>query len=562
MVTIKFSFPTGRWHATPWGRQVNEGAVEWPPAPWRILRALLAVWHHKCPEVPEDQMRGLITALSPPPSFHLPPASQGHTRHYMPVANDNKTKVFDTFVTVAPQDAIIVVWRGVDLDRSQRKLLARLLGTMTYFGRAESWVGAELVDSWKGSPNATPANGHTVGNGPTERVRLLAPVADEEYAAWRAEMLNTQLGRKLRQKQHRALEKGKDVGKVKLSGKERTNIESALPATVFDALHAETGALRKAGWNRPPASRWVDYLRPRDAFASRPRRSRRPNRPRKPTVARFAVSGSVRPRLTEALWIGERVRTAIMAKSQRIAGEREERDNVDAAWVFSGKQEDGSYSLSGHAHAHFLCECLPDEQAGRISHLAVFAPAGFDRDDELALCRLRRVWGHGGHDLQLVLLGLGQPEDFGGTNDRAGQSRLLAESEVWESRTPFVPTDHLRIRPGEARDVQQRAEATVRELKRVVQKELERRNWLAEHVASLETIEPLLARNQCGTKLGGRFTTWLRFRRLRQRGNGCRGDSRGYGFRLRFSQPVRGPILLGYGCHFGLGQFWAQPTNK
>src|SRR3990172_10069521 len=102
MITIELAFPAGRWHATPWGRQVNEGAVEWPPSPWRLLRALLAVWHNKCPDVPEDQMRGLIAALTPPPSYHLPPASQGHTRHYMPGANDSKTKVFDTFVTLTP----------------------------------------------------------------------------------------------------------------------------------------------------------------------------------------------------------------------------------------------------------------------------------------------------------------------------------------------------------------------------------------------------------------------------------------------------------------------------
>jgi len=32
-------------------------------------------------------------------------------------------------------------------------------------------------------------------------------------------------------------------------------------------------------------------------------------------------------------------------------------------------------------------------------------------------------------------------------------------------------------------------------------------------------------------------------------------DSRGFGFEVVFSEPVRGPIALGYGCHFGLGQF-------
>ena len=38
-ITIKLTFPGGRYHATPWGRHVNEGVPEWPPSPWRLLRA-------------------------------------------------------------------------------------------------------------------------------------------------------------------------------------------------------------------------------------------------------------------------------------------------------------------------------------------------------------------------------------------------------------------------------------------------------------------------------------------------------------------------------------------
>jgi len=42
MPLIELRFPAGRYHATPWGSHVNEGAVEWPPSPWRLLRALIA----------------------------------------------------------------------------------------------------------------------------------------------------------------------------------------------------------------------------------------------------------------------------------------------------------------------------------------------------------------------------------------------------------------------------------------------------------------------------------------------------------------------------------------
>ncbi|MBN1854706.1 MAG: type I-U CRISPR-associated protein Cas5/Cas6 [Pirellulales bacterium] len=560
MIAIKLTFPTGRWHATPWGRHVNEGSVEWPPSPWRLLRALLAVWHSKCHDVPEEQMRSLIDFLTPLPVYYLPPASQGHTRHYMPLADDKKTKIFDTFVTISPRDSIVTVWPDIEIDDKQRKLLDRLLRCMSYFGRAESWIDAHVLETWQGKLNAMPVNGQpSIPNGSSERVRLLSAVSADEYIAWRIDMLQAELDRKLNEKKRKVKDKGKNPTKVKLSRKELVTIESEIPKTLFDALHASTGDLRSAGWNRPPGSRWVDYLRPANVFASKPRRYGRHKRIVPPIVARFAVCGSVRPRLTEAIWIGERVRTALMSCSARAQQERTGQD-LDASWVFTGKHKDGSPSSKGHSHAHYLCESSSDEMAGCISHLTVYAPHGFDSNDILALNRFRRVWGHGGHDLQFVPLGVGQPEDFGGLDDTSGYSRLLASSNVWISRTPFVPTDHLKIRPGEAKDSKRRYEAIIRELRRIVTKEFERRAWLQEHFQLLETIDPIIESEHSGTYLGGQFTTWLKFHRDRIKGKGNRSGPHGYGFRLKFSQPVRGPIVLGYGCHFGLGQF--VPCNN
>ena len=46
-LSIAVAFPAGRFHATPWGHHVNEGLPEWPPSPWRLLRALIATWKRK-----------------------------------------------------------------------------------------------------------------------------------------------------------------------------------------------------------------------------------------------------------------------------------------------------------------------------------------------------------------------------------------------------------------------------------------------------------------------------------------------------------------------------------
>jgi CRISPR-associated protein Csb2 len=47
MIALNFRFPAGRYHATPWGRHVNEAALAWPPEPVRILRALIACHYRK-----------------------------------------------------------------------------------------------------------------------------------------------------------------------------------------------------------------------------------------------------------------------------------------------------------------------------------------------------------------------------------------------------------------------------------------------------------------------------------------------------------------------------------
>jgi CRISPR-associated protein Csb2 len=42
-VTISIRFLTGRVHLHPWQTHHSEGRVEWPPSPWRLLRAFVAV---------------------------------------------------------------------------------------------------------------------------------------------------------------------------------------------------------------------------------------------------------------------------------------------------------------------------------------------------------------------------------------------------------------------------------------------------------------------------------------------------------------------------------------
>ena len=114
MLNVEFSFPAGRYHATPWNRQVNEGFVEWPPQPWRIVRALDAVYHLKTEQGVDAALESLLKKLSIPPEYQLPPATVGHTRHYMPLyKNGSSSKIFDTFVAVERDRRLLVSWQDL-----------------------------------------------------------------------------------------------------------------------------------------------------------------------------------------------------------------------------------------------------------------------------------------------------------------------------------------------------------------------------------------------------------------------------------------------------------------
>src|SRR5262245_34507239 len=104
MITIELRFPGGHYHATPFGHHVNEGLVEWPPSPWRLLRALISTGFTRLgwSEVPLAG-RMLVEQLAAQlPTYVLPPATIAHSRHYMPLGllDQKTTLVLDAWANV------------------------------------------------------------------------------------------------------------------------------------------------------------------------------------------------------------------------------------------------------------------------------------------------------------------------------------------------------------------------------------------------------------------------------------------------------------------------------
>jgi len=508
MTVLELRFPAGRFHATPWGRHVNEGAVEWPPSPWRVLRSLIATRHLKAREqVKEEVLNLLICSLAKQlPRYRLPIASQGHTRHYMPF-NDGKnqktTKVFDTFIQLASEAPVQIGW-DVTLSAEAMAALTVLAERFGYFGRAESLVEAQVVDEFQGDRGLVEplGDGEELPGG-KEIVRLLAPLPPEKYEHWRidfeAKALAT-LGSK---------PKKSDLKKLPI-----------VPADLFAALHADTGDLQAAGWNLPPGAAYVNYARYEAAFAPGPRKRRLSNT-LKPRVARYALVSAVPPRIIQAVSVGDRVHKALCSWSED-------------SQVFTGKDDAGKPRVD-HAHAHIFCEANGARDA--ISHLTVWANMGFDETACAALRRLNKVWGHGGHDLRLVLLGLGQPHEF-------PDCHIFGRAKIWHSATPFVSTRHSKtFRDGRPK--------------------IGEHGWqigsAAHDLLRLLSLNPTYAGAAASVhrtlSAGQRELRCIQFQTIRQGGEGRRGDGDAGVFTVAFPEEIDGPLALGYGAHFGLGLF-------
>ncbi|MGD0954112.1 MAG: type I-U CRISPR-associated protein Csb2 [Methanotrichaceae archaeon] len=260
-----------------------------------------------------------------------------------------------------------------------------------------------------------------------------------------------------------------------------------------------------------------------------------------PTLARFAVASMDAPRLTETISLAEKVHSALVSRS-------------NGSPVFTGCDESG-IPLKGHSHAYIFCESnvgLGRGERGEITHITVYASSGFGQKEKRAIEGLTRVWGHGLDDLQLVLLGVGQPEDFAGFNTTKGDYPLFAMSKCWVSRTPFVPTRH----PKATRAGVPKRDASGLQIGSP-EHDL-RRLLLLDGFPSPISVVPI-----AGTKLDEQEVAWYSFLRRRETGEGKpAANGAGYGFRIEFPEPVSGPVVVGYGAHFGMGEFVAEDGSQ
>ncbi|MDQ3366562.1 MAG: type I-U CRISPR-associated protein Csb2 [Myxococcota bacterium] len=532
MPTLRIRFPGGRYHATPWGHHVNEGQVEWPPSPWRLVRALIACgyatqgWY----EVPAPARRLVAALAATLPRYRLPPVTVAHSRHYMPLGKFDKgrektTLVFDTWANVG--DGELVVRWNVELDDEARTLFATLAANLGYLGRSESWVEAESgVDSQCSDDDAFP---HEEGIRPGvgwEQVTLMAPESAPAYAAWRESRATNALASVVPPASSRK-PTAKQLEKLEV---ERSKAVAPYPSDLVEALQRDTAWWKQHRWSQPPGVRRVVYWRRSDALAVTvpvQARRRRVAPVEMMLLALTTPSGrsSALPQLTRTLPQGELLHRALVSRAGRG-------DRVDCPELV-GRDADGS-PLTGHQHVHIMPVDLDGD--GRLDHVILHAKMGLGHLAQAAVRGLRRTWTKGGvGELQLAVAGSGSVDDLRALRapfDSAIVALLgpRAGACVWTSHTVFVPPRHLKRRGRNTLEGQ-------------VQDELAVRGFPSATIELLPWDDGTHALRHA-----------IRVRRSPAKPPPVDG---GFVLRLTFDRPVCGPIILGYAAHFGLGRFGA-----
>ena len=386
MLVVTIRFLNGAYHATPWGKHVNEGIPEWPPSVWRLVRAIISVWKGTVPELKEQAVWPVIKKMvAELPRYNLPDAQVSHTRHYMPLAK-KRTLVLATFV-VTGDKPIHIIWQDVSLDEKEMSTLNQILVNMHYFGRAESWCTVS-ASSLPQTHNCYPAHEPDVP-ADADLVNVLVPKQDIKFY---------------------------DINEPANAGND------------LDHIGVTTLALQKNNYVDPPGAKWVQYSRPRNCFEERHSHSRITRRS-KATLVRYAIVGPVRPSVKDTLRIGDLARTACMSQYGRAY-------DGGTSEILSGKDAEGR-PLKNHLHASYLPTY--ETQSGEIDHLTIFAPGGFEKKDLDALLSLRTLYRYGLDRVSLVFQGLGTAEDF-------RTVPIMKVARNWISATPLILTRHVKYR--------------------------------------------------------------------------------------------------------------------
>jgi CRISPR-associated protein Csb2 len=434
---------------------------------------------------------------------------------------EKTTLVLDTWAEV--NGDLLVHW-PVDLVPVEQELIEQLVTTMNYLGRSESWVEGRILTSMVPRPNCEAhETSEQARTNREEIVSLMAPLTAPAYEAWRAEQCPpiAMSDKKLKAAQLKAQAKK----------------EAPYPSNLLDALQWDTAKWKKFGWSQPPGSQVVQYRRPQHALEnsiSMPAAIQQTRTPQADVVllalATPSRNLSALPTLARTMPQADLLHRALVGRSAKSGSA--------VPPELSGCNE-ARQPLKGHRHTHVLPLDLDTD--GHLDHVLLWAQMGFNIEAMRAIRDLRQTWTKGGVGaLNVAIVGQGLQSKLSDLPE--GLDAYLGSAQDWTTITPFVPPRFLKKSGVNSLEGQVRAELMSRGLPEPAKIELKARPGSSD----------------LPDKQAGHFRHVVRHRRT---GNQPPQDL-GIFVHLHFPEPVKGPICLGYGSHFGLGLFITVPSNN
>ena len=570
-VFIEQTFPLGRFHATPWKVfPYDDPHGEWPPSPWRLLRAVIARSYQLDRETgtPNDEGRTqLVRAFAASSiAWRLPEFTWRGPglRQYQPAefewsypkpAKLNLIGVNLQLRKIFASDYVIILpnpkgqkrnYTEVECFNAKCESLKiikisdkRLLKAIRDHGKQKdcvkrsikryhpdfrSYKPTKVQDSfWLTSPECDPIVWVLESSEwPQSARNLLADCLDRMTYFGRAESI-TEIRRV------DALPPNVAINCV-LEGTPSSGSVPVLAPTrdaTLEQVQALTDDPSVAKSTVPPGAQWLFAQRPVRPPVKLPRRKRKSRE--SVSFVQFAIGARVSPPRKSIVVLTQRFRGRVIREFLGCGQSQASAAQKDKARLLMGKDADGKPLQEHHPHAYFGIHF--DERTGRAARLMVWRSQPFTDDEQQAILKaadreLPIAFGGAGRKdpwaVRLVPLDSQEPHPRG--FDAQAHRR-------WETATPYVPPRHVfdrqgRIKPGESPEAQ-------------LQQELGRRGFDTSRLAiAIDSHE------------------WTQVHRPPQvRGEPSNSDKRGYRVSLTFDAPVTGPIALGHSAHFGLGLF-------
>lgn len=521
---IEVELTSGRYHAHVWGEaQFGMGEPEWPPSPWRLLRAIASAWFSITrPPCTADERDRLLEALGRacPPMYLVPRVAFQELRYFQPIPG-TRVAHHDHFAILQGGRVFFVF--NAELSEPQRTALDALLARLRYFGRAESraifrrlntlpacdglYLAQPVADSAPSDRSvvrrvlcSSAAHGFQASNLWSPR-----PPSDLNIGELSSARMNT-----LKEwcKERNLSPTGKRnalVERLRDYQQRRTAPEGS-PVHLVDALLSQKKPL-------PDGCLWVEYVLPRESIvwelpATQASLS--------PAQASSVPVRSIRFRLCRRVPL-PLIDTVAVARAFRDAAVREfhRRTNGGHSTTLTGKHANGDV-CRGHRHTYYL-----PRRSGASPHLdelIVVIPVGALEPEELeALLSVGRVHLRPSDPYPVAVV-----HEAIQHNDQ-----VPVRSLRWRAVTPFLsPRRGRRGRPAAAPE-----EQLIESVKRV-----------HGHHLPAAVIPRGRAPVRCH-EYEAEAGRWHLTQRV------------GFWFELRFEEPVDLRLPVGLDAHFGLGQF-------